>query len=54
MSYEKVLARYIGANQSTVEEEDEGQDKGLKGLDGVEPEVGLMRWAEEIAELVSL
>ena len=51
MGYEKTLSRYISANQSAFEE-DEGDDKGLKGLDGVEPEIGLMRWAEELVKRV--
>jgi len=45
--YEKTLSRYIGANQSAVRE-DEAEEKGLKGLEGVEPEVGLINWAEEL------
>lgn len=49
----KTLSRYISTNQSAVEEEEEGNEKGLKGLEGVEPEVGLMSWAEELVERVS-
>ena len=37
-------------NQSLVEPDEE--ENGLKGLEGVEPEIGLMSWAEELVGLV--
>lgn len=36
--------------------EDDGEEidiEQVKGMDGVEPEIGLMLWAEEIDDLVS-
>ena len=50
LRYLKSLSRYISENQSAVEEDEE--DRGLKGLESVEPEIGLLVWSEETAELV--
>jgi len=54
--YEKTLSRYISVNQKTIntDEEAEGEvEMELVGLEGVEPEVGLLSWAGEITVLVS-
>jgi hypothetical protein len=49
--YEKLLSRVI-SEKPAVGDEDEGEGE-LLALEGVEPEVGLIRWAEEIHALVS-
>jgi protein regulator of cytokinesis 1 len=48
--YEKALSRYITANPPSPVEMEEAAS--LKGLDGVEPEVGLLAWVEEMNGLV--
>lgn len=49
--YEKALSRYITANPPSSTETEEGAS--LKGLEGVEPEVALLAWAEDMSSLVS-
>lgn len=49
--YEKSLSRFISANTPVSAEAEEGST--VKGLDGVEPEVGLTTWTEEMSNLVS-
>lgn len=50
------MSRYISANLGLLEqlEEDEGEKEDWSvGLDGVEPEVGLLNWTGELDQLVS-
>ena len=47
--YEKILSRYISANSASMAENAEAS---CKGLEDVEPEIGLLSWAEEINGLV--
>ncbi|ORY29830.1 microtubule associated protein-domain-containing protein [Naematelia encephala] len=47
--YEKLLSRFFTANAGLEYDDDEGAE--LAGMDGVEPEVGLVAWAEEVSEL---
>jgi len=48
--YEKILSRFISANQTAAEDEEAEMD--LKIMDEVEPEPSLMNWAGEVTELV--
>jgi len=49
--YEKALSRYITANSPSSTEAEEGAS--LKGLEGVEPEIAMIAWAEDMSSLVS-
>ncbi|KAK4690059.1 Ase1/PRC1/MAP65 family protein, partial [Tremellales sp. Uapishka_1] len=56
--YEKILAKFFSANPTlggTLPEEDGEEEEVVEvnGLDGVEPEVGLIDWAEDVEELWS-
>jgi hypothetical protein len=48
------LSRYITTNQKTLNEEEENGEGEVElvGLEGVEPEVGLLNWAGETTILV--
>ncbi|WWD16447.1 hypothetical protein CI109_100873 [Kwoniella shandongensis] len=51
-AYERILAKVISQNalpEGDMEEWPEIED--LEGLDGVEPEIGLIEWADEITDL---
>lgn len=50
-AYEKILSRYISVNAASLA--DDTVENTCKGLEDVEPEVGLSVWAEEINSLVS-
>ena len=50
------MSRYISANLGLLEqlEEDDGEKEDWSaGLDGVEPEIGLLNWTGELDQLVS-
>ena len=49
-TYEKTLSRYITANIGVSNVE--GGEVTCKGLEEVEPEIGLLNWAEELNGLV--
>lgn len=49
--YEALLERVVSLNPRMGDEE-EGQE--IQGMEDVEPEVGLMAWAEELLQLVRL
>lgn len=51
--YERQLAETMSLNpwQPIPEEEEEAVE--LKGMDGIEPEIGLIAWCEQLIELVS-
>lgn len=50
--FEKILSRFIAANMAAGVD-DEADNMNLKVMDEVEPEIGLMSWVEDIAQLVS-
>jgi hypothetical protein len=50
-SYEKLLSRVISERPVGAEEDEEAEAE-LVALEGVEPEVGLISWTEEILGLV--
>ncbi|WRT65761.1 uncharacterized protein IL334_002710 [Kwoniella shivajii] len=51
-SYEKILHRIIGCNPLPPGDcEEWGEVDDLEGMEKVEPEIGLIEWAEEITEL---
>jgi hypothetical protein len=50
-SYEKLLSRVISERPAGAQEDDEAEVE-LVALEGVEPEVGLVNWTEEILGLV--
>ena len=52
-TYMKTLSRYISANTDGVTDDATEEDDSFIGLEGVEPEVGLLIWADQLKELVS-
>ncbi|WVW80220.1 hypothetical protein I302_102198 [Kwoniella bestiolae CBS 10118] len=51
-TYEKILHRVIGSNPLPPGEcEEWGEVEDLNGMEGVEPEIGLIEWSEELTEL---
>lgn len=52
--YEKLLSRFFSANAGLKADEESGEMEGeVEGMEGVEPDVGLVHWAEELLDLVS-
>lgn len=52
-TFERLLAKVI-AERPVVNDGEEEDNAEITALEGVEPEVGLMRWLEDIMGLVSV
>lgn len=52
-AYQRQLAEIISLNPWKSGDEEEPEGIELQGLDGIEPEFGLINWCQEVLNLVS-